>query len=159
MSRKTTYDLFEPDKHNLDIEWTKQPRLYAEHADKLADARADLDRAKAELEVVEAELKLDIRRRPEKYGVEKLTEDTVKSVVPLQRQYKVAQDKVFGAKHKVDILSGYQTALDHRKKALESLLQLFLADYYSKPHLPKGSTRDAVGGQRNKSFAYKGEQD
>ena len=48
-------DIFEPDPNKLDREWVKQPRLYHEHALKLADARSAHDRAKVAKDLAEAE--------------------------------------------------------------------------------------------------------
>ena len=36
-------DFFELDKNRLDVEWTKQPKLYWQTAEKLADARRQQD--------------------------------------------------------------------------------------------------------------------
>lgn len=132
-------DLFKPDKNNLDEEWVNQPAMYLEYALKLADAKAEHDRAKANLEVVMAEEDLQIRRHPEDYGLEKITEKIVESTVLLQSKVSVASEKLIKTKHKVDILQAYVYALENRKKSLENLVQLRLAEYYAEPKLPKDS--------------------
>ena len=53
----------------------------------------------------------------------------------LAEEYQYAQKLVFIAKHRVDVLSGAVTALDHRKKALENLVDLHGRNYFSTPRI------------------------
>ena len=136
MSKKKTMEpeILHIDKHLLDEEWVNQPKLYFEYASELAGARIDLEEAKAEFDVVKAETDFDIRSNPTNYELpEKTTEVMIGKAVILTEEYQDAQKIVFIAKHRVDILSGAQTALDHRKKALENLVELHGRNYFSKP--------------------------
>ena len=129
-------NIFEPNKNRLDEEWVAQPRLYAEYAIKLAGARSDLERAKARADVAEAELDKEIRMNPEKFGLSNVTEKGIKSTITLQREYRKATKAIIEAKHLVDVLDAQVSALDHRKKALEKLVDLRLSDYFSEPRTP-----------------------
>ena len=60
-------NLVTPDKHNLDVEWEKQPRLYLEYSQKLAKAKRDLDILKANLDLERASIGRNIREDPAKY--------------------------------------------------------------------------------------------
>jgi len=124
------------DQNDLDKEWVNQPSLYYKYATDLADAKQDLEEAKSDFDVVKAELDQTIRSFPEKYGLAKLTEAGVASAIPNQDRYKTARDNIIARKHDVDILEAAVSALDHRKKALENLVSLFLANYYSSPKAP-----------------------
>jgi hypothetical protein len=128
-----------PDPNELDKEWCNQPRLRFRYGQELADARRGLATAKAELEVSEAELDLAVRSDPGKYGLEKVTEAAVKSTVPTLKQYQKAKRAVIDAQYAVDVLDAAVSSIDHRKKALEDLVQLFMMDYYSKPKAPEGA--------------------
>jgi len=138
------FDLFDLDKHRLDDEWIEQPRAFREMAEKLADARRDMAQAKAQFELVEAELSLAVRKRPEDFGLEKTTESSIGSMVIVQKKYKEAQQDYIDAKHQVDVLEAGVNALDHRKKALENLVQLQARDYFAAPVAPKVD-RERIG--------------
>lgn len=131
------------DEYNLEREWINQPQLYHRYAEKLAKARLRLDEASASLEVITAEEDKAIRMDPETYGIDKVTEGSVKSTVLLQENYQDAVEAVNKCKYDVAIMQAAVTALDHRKKALEKLVELFLADYFSSPKV-KGGDREAM---------------
>lgn len=132
------FDHFDLDPNRLDEEWVSQPRLFWEAARKLADARADYERAKAAREVEKAELDRAIRRDPEDFGMNKITEGAIEQVILLQKTYKRANEEVIKAKHTVDIFEADVRTLEHRKSALEALVKLRLEEYYSDPRPPKG---------------------
>lgn len=128
-------DIFRPNRDALDGEWVEQPRLYYEWAAKLAEARSEYERTKADLKLVEAELDRDIRRDPESFGHAKITETLVERTIQLQRAYRRAHDLMLQAKHTAEQLEAAVTALDHRKRALEGLVQLWLASYFAAPRV------------------------
>jgi hypothetical protein len=130
-------DIFSPDKHALDKEWVNQPRLLHDSALELADAREEYERAKARFKVVTAELKMDIRANPAKYGVSKVTVDAVEDIAVSHKEWWRANEAVIKAKHLVDVLEADVQALEHRKKALESLVVLQGRDYYASPRAPE----------------------
>jgi len=130
------------DENALDKEWTFQPRLYFRYAAKLADAKRDADQAKTEVELTKAELELAIRTNPEKFDLQKVTESAVASTVLAQAEYGRVRQADLDARHTVDILQAAVAALDHRKRALEGLVQLRLANYYSSPRAPQGAEED-----------------
>lgn len=137
-----TFLFYEIDQHNLDKEWVDQPKYYHEYAIKLADARHKLEEAKGELEVVIAELDNAIRREPEEYDLEKPTEPAIKATIYKQSEYQYALDTVNDAKRDVGIYQAAIDTLDHRKKALENLVRLFLADYFSDPRTHSDDEND-----------------
>lgn len=144
MNEQEEFSLFEPDQYNLDKEWVLQPKIYHRYKEKLVDARQDWERSKARRDLIVAELSLSIRKDPEKYNLLKITEDSVEKTVTVQKEFQQAVDKVIECRHKVDTLEAAVDSLEHRKKALENLVQLWLADYFSEPRNPKGSSREEV---------------
>lgn len=133
------------DPMRLDYEWVRQPALYHEYSVKVAEARRDADRAKAKVDVAKAEAELDIRANPKEYGHEKVTEALVTALVAVHPQVKAAVRSHLDAKHDADILQAAVNALDHKKRALENLVELHGRDYFSQPvaHSPAG--REAMG--------------
>ena len=123
----------EIDKHRLDEEWVEQPALFHQHAVAAVEARAVWEQAKARLEVTKAEFDIEIRRDPESYEIPKLSETVIASAVASQKLVKDAVAAVIKAREEVGILEAAVSALEHRKKALEKLVELSTRDYYSEP--------------------------
>lgn len=151
---ETDAEFFELDRNNLDIEWEKQPKLYHRFAYKLANARQTLEEAKARMELVEASLGLDMRNNPEKYDLPKTADKTIEAAVLVHPKYQRAKKGWIEAKHRVDLLDAAVKTLDHRKKALENEVSLFLADYFSRPTV-KGGSGQRVMDETSKQHARK----
>jgi hypothetical protein len=166
-------DFFNLDKHRLDSEWCEQSRLYYEHAVQLADAREHWERMKAAKEVLEDELKemdakiaLDARRNPERYGLEKVTDEALKAVVLTDVKHKKSQQLVYDAQLKVikamharDILESAVRALEQRCKALEDLVRLEARNYWSEPRAPQGQRDRMNQAKEDKAFGNKRRRD
>ena len=133
------------DKTSLDQEWVEQPALYFKWAKAAADANSDLDRAKSRLELVEAELASSIRGNPSDYGMDKATDKSVDAAVPLQPEYQSAVRKVNEAKHSLAVANAAVNALEHRKRALSLLVELWIREYYTADSSPKPRTELADG--------------
>jgi hypothetical protein len=129
----------EIDAYQLDQEWVKQPGFYHRYAVQLADAKRVADGWKAQVEVVRAELYTAILADPGQFGLTKTTEEAVKNCITIQPAYRQAQQQLLEARHAVDILEAAVAAIDQKKRALESLVQLQLSDYYAKPRAPKAA--------------------
>lgn len=150
---KEEFDFFEIDPNRLDEEWLWHPKLYHEHAIKLADARKEYEQKKAELEVLTAEIDREIRLTPSGFGLEKITETVVANTVIIQPSYRKLQKEVIEAKHNVAIAEAAVSTMEHKKKALENIVQLRGMDYFSEPKLrDKGRpTGRPMGGDRKRS--------
>lgn len=155
------FDFHEINIHKLEEEWHLQPKMFRLYADRVAEARYKHETAKTDKEIAEAELervtaKLDrlVRSSPEDYGLSgKTTEASIHNVIILQKKYHIAQLAVFEAqrkineaKHELDIADVAVKTLDHRKAALEDLVRLRLASYYSEPRAPEGNRELRTGG-------------
>jgi hypothetical protein len=126
------------DLGRLEQEWLLQPKLYDKYATKLAGAKELLAKAEAFLEVTEAEVKLEIRKKPLKFGfADKITEGVVKELLVTDKRYRDALQAVNSTKHDVDVLAAVINTLEHRKRALESLVTLHGQNYFSKPKVSK----------------------
>lgn len=134
------------DELRLDEEWIRQPGLYFKHANRLADARTELDNAKSHLEVVSAEVETNIRRHPGKYKIEaeRVTEKMVDSAVLQSREFRDAQQRLIDAQHKVRIHEAVVSALEHKRSALTRLVELKQMDYFSEPGSSKQEHRDRI---------------
>lgn len=149
-------DLIEVDKNRLDEELVVQVKLYRKYALMLADAKNDYLVSKGQLELHQAELSKQIRMAPEKFGFEKLTEDTVKRIIVADATYQKLNDKLMRAEHREGVLSAIVRTLDTRKSTLESLVKLRLADYYAEPSFDK-SVRPQVEEMQKQNVRKRGQ--
>lgn len=135
----------------LDVEWVRQPALMGEWCEKLADAKAESDRAKERLDVVEAELAREVRLDPSKFGLEKITESAVSAAVQLDRRCAKATEELINAQHEVEVIGAAVRALEHKKAALTSLVALHGQQYFAGPSVPRDlgkETKELLEGQR-----------
>jgi hypothetical protein len=138
-SEKQSNPIFDIDPQNIVQEWIDQPRLYFEHAEKLAQYRANHERCKANLDLVQAKLDKSIRSDPEDYDISsaKITEKMVENAIIRNKKYIDALEEVHKSRYEMEVLQAAVTALDHRKKLLESLTQLTLSGLNAEPKLPR----------------------
>jgi len=127
------------DKNRLDDEWIDQPKLYFKWAVDLEDARDDFERAKAAFDVVKSDLDLAIRTSPDDYDLPKVTDKAIAAVLITQASYEKAQQVMFEAKYRVGIVQAAVTSIDHRKKALEKLVDLYGQKYFASPRASENS--------------------
>ena len=146
------------DADQLDKALVEQPRLFFKHAAKLADARLELDEAESRFDVVKADLSLAIRGNPKKYklGDEiKITEASIDATITTHPKYVEAQGEVNVAKHAVAILQAVATALDHRKRALEKMVDLHGQNYFSSPRVKGEEANASLDRERTKRMVEK----
>jgi len=122
----------EIDRLKLDQEWTEQPSLFHTWAIKAADAQAEYDQEKSKLELTKSELYQQIREEPTAFGLsDKMTENLVGNTVITQPEHNAAVRRCNKARHGLEIAKAAVNALEHRKRALSLLVELWLRDYYS----------------------------
>lgn len=138
------------DKFNLDKECEELPGHYLRYATKLADAKDDADRAKAKVKLVEAELELAIRERPDHYGIMKFSEKAVEIRVRTHKKFQDALEELHQADHRVSLLDAMVWALTHKKAALEMLCPLDARSYFAEPRVGPASEEAAKKAVRSK---------
>lgn len=124
-------------EHELDEEWITQPSKYMSYSADLAQAIYNRNRAKENLDVIEASLDSEARREPTPAGLGKATETAIKNWIKLQDTYREALEAYHDSDLEANLLQGAVNAFNHRKTALENLVKLFLAGYFSEPNLGK----------------------
>ena len=129
-------DFFAIDENQLDKEWVAQPKFYHKYAKKAAMARQEMEQAKANMEVIKAEQSQKIRKNPLDFGIEKITEKAIEDAITVSQEARGATEALIDAKHAVEILDAAVQTLEHRKRALEKLVDLRLANYFSEPKSP-----------------------
>jgi hypothetical protein len=125
------------ERHPLDIgenlweEWKRQQSLTRAAGRAKADAKHALSQAKAQLKVLGARLKLRIRTDPKEFGLDKITEDAVKSAMEVSGEYREMEAKIRRLEWEEDICSVEVSANVDRRKALENMVQLLSIEYHS----------------------------
>jgi len=121
----------------LDVEWLEQPGLMMKYARYSAEATRQADQAKERLEVVKAELDAQIRTDPEKYGIAKITENSVHATLLLQTEYQEASQELINAQYEQNLSKYAAQAVNARKDALENLVRLHGMQYFAGPNIPR----------------------
>lgn len=143
MDREESQSVVLIDEANLDRECIKLPNQYLQAAHKAADAKRDEDERKNQLEVIDAELSKEIRANPETYGLEKVTEASIASVILTQPRYQKALTRLNNAKHEAALAQAVVWALEHKKRTLTLLVELHGMGYFANPKVSERG-REAV---------------
>lgn len=125
------------DEQALDVEWLRQPTLMHTYSRYAAWCRTQVDEIKERLEARKAEIELDIRAHPESYGLTKITESAIQSAITLQPTYQEITEVYRNARYELEVANAAVRAIDQRKTALENLVRLLGASYFSAPAAPR----------------------
>jgi hypothetical protein len=136
------------DKHNLDVEWERQPELAYKYCAEEAKIRHHaenvklrVDEAKAEQKRVAAEVYLDVCKNPEKFGLAKTTNPLIDAAVETSQQVIDANEKVMKlrselnqANHELDLVhAAVQSITTDKRQALSSEVELWSRGYFGTP--------------------------
>lgn len=155
------------DLYALDTEVVNQPALYHEHATKLADARKAETAAKTNMELVKAQTTNSVKTDWREWGLaQSPTVQTVDATVLESEDYQDAQRRYHAAQHEVRILVAAVDALEHKRRMIESAIDLLRMDYFAKPNVngersevladqQTSRTEDALGRRRRRKGATK----
>ncbi len=125
----------------LDKEWILHPKLYMKWLEYESVCSNKVDKLKSELELLEATLYNFILKNNEK----KPTEKAIEAEIIANKEFQELNNKLIEAKYEAKIASGAVSAFEHRKKALENLVTLFITGYNAEPKQNiKGKILDSV---------------
>lgn len=130
------------DQDALDIEWLDQPKLMMKYTKHEADCKRDLQKAKTDLDLIEADLDKEIRNDPDSFGLSKITETAISNAVKSHAKYKKAQKAVHKCQYKVDIAIAAVRSIYGKKEALENLVRLHAQQYFAGPRTPRNLTKE-----------------
>lgn len=135
----------EIDSQALEVDWLRHSAMYMKYAEMCALAEKNKNQAKDQFEVTKAECDRDIRALKTEAG-ERVTETIISVAVVLHPEYQKSSTAYNLAVYEYNILSFVMKALEHRKKALENLVQLYLSGYFSGPKEPRNgdSIKDKI---------------
>ena len=143
-------DLVSIDATRLDKEWLSQAETVYHASVLLADARADVSKRKAALELLAAQLSKLVRANPGAYDLVKVTEGSLEEVVLMQKSYQEALALLNKAHHTEGLRRALFDALEHKKKALEAMGYLYAQNFYAAPKMPDKDPEMDAAAQRIK---------
>ena len=120
-------------KYKLDEECLSHSSLYFRYSSMQADAKTRVSKAKDNLELVEAERNLAIRKTLSESGT-KVTEAMITSALIVDKEVIEAKNQVREAEDFFMKLSVAVQAFEHRKAELDNLVKLYCSGYYSVPN-------------------------
>lgn len=144
------------DPKDLGAEWLNQPSLFNEWGRLHSEAVFVKDQAKDRLALVEAELDGKIRKAPELFGLEKVTDKAINSAIIRDSDYQEALEELRETEKIASELSVAKYAMDQRKTALEMLSRLFINDLYADPNIveeAREKLRDHASKEQTKALA------
>lgn len=121
------------DEQSLEYELWRQPKLVKRWHVNAANARKDVNEAKAALDLAEADLKLKITRNPGKFGLESKTIPIVEAAVIVHPKYQRAVQRHIDAKHALDTAQAMVEALEHKKQSIGKDSDFYLAGFFAEP--------------------------
>lgn len=113
--------------------WADQALRMLHWCKKAAKYRDQMDTAKSLMVLVEAEEGAKARSDPAAAGISSAAAKPVEDYVVATPRYQEAQEAYLLAKKRLSLADGVVTALEHRKKALESLVFLHGQQYFAAP--------------------------
>ncbi len=131
------------DKHALDDENVVQASLYGKWSDAQADAELESDTLKERVDLVKAELYIEIVQSYVDEGEKKPTETMIDNMILGKEKYKKAVSEYFKAKYNAKVLKGAVKSMSHKKSSLENLTHLWLGGYYAEPKIPAEAKKES----------------
>lgn len=113
----------------LEEECEVQPSMYYFYGEKLAEARANRDKAKDRCDLVLGQRETYIRRNPP--DDMKITEAVVTALLIQDSEVQDAKGVLQKAQAELDMLYAASAAMDQRSKSLDNLVTLWTKEYYN----------------------------
>jgi len=120
------------DKYRLDWELVNGPQIHNDWGKVESQAKKEQQKAKAKIDLVNAELDEDIRTNWEDYNFDKRpTEAAIKQAIIKSDRYQKAMEDFIEANSNVNYLGHCMDEFDQKHDNLGRLIKLFLTGYYS----------------------------
>jgi len=121
----------------LDVEWLRQSFLVGKYGKELADAEERTRRAEEKVKVIRSEIILEVNKNGIPGGGEKTTAQTIEAYYRTHEDYIDAKKDLSDALHNQQIIQVAVSSLHQKRAALENLVKLLTADYFSGPTNPR----------------------
>ena len=130
------------DDSSLDIELLEQAPLFMKYAKHFAEAQRDVENAKQALDIKRAELDQLIRKNPENYNIEKVTEGAISSSILMNKRYQECNQAFLDAQYEKNMAANAKDAVNQRKEMLEGMIKLLAQQYFAGPSVPRDLSKE-----------------
>lgn len=150
----------EIDHNALDVEWVNHPKVFMEVSSMLVMEKLKLKKLTMRLDVKEADALKEIQEAPENFGFpKKPTIPEVKAAVAVHEDVKAIRKKLIDQEYEVNMLSACVSSLEHKKRALESLVTLHGQNYFSGPSVARDLEAEVIGDAQKRKARRRGKGD
>jgi len=125
------------DPGQLDVECIKQADRMFCYAEKAIHTRAEAERIKLKMELLESKLSLECREHPENFGLTKITEASVSAAVHLRKEYIELCEAYITAREDSMLYDKAVAAMDSKETMLKLLVTLHGQQYFAGPSVPR----------------------
>ena len=125
----------------LDLIWVRHPYIYMKYSEAAARANDIVRKKKNDLEILYAKLDQEVRVSFEGDG-KKITEGLVKAQILSSDEYIKAQMEYNDAQYQAELCASAVKAMDHKKAALQALVQLWAGSYFAGPKNPRNIKKE-----------------
>ena len=122
---------FNIQEENIHMELAILPSQIFEAGELVADTRRTLDEYKRRLELAEAQADGEVRADPVAFNILKVTETAISAAVDLLPTVQTLKQQIIESKHANDVVYATASALDAKRRSLESLVQLRNIGYFA----------------------------
>lgn len=119
------------DPENLEKACQDQLGLYDEIGQCVVELSTEFKLAKANLDLVEAELQKKVRQSPSEFGVDKPTESAIQAVIRSHDAYKTALQEMIEAERLYKSVEVLEEVALQRKGVIRALVDLYIHNYYA----------------------------
>ena len=160
------------DPDALDVEWLNQSNLFYAHSDALDDAKQEfneqkleVDRLKESVEYTKASLELRMRKNPDEFDLDKVTDAVIKAAVTAHEDYQEILQQFFDAKEELNRLQNNVNRLytnvntmSEKRVSLERLVVMLNMQYFSTPSVPRNLSQEFQNYQKTRKTQKEAKQ-
>jgi hypothetical protein len=117
-------------ERGIDKQCRIQPIRQQRVGEIVAKMRSELSRVKDILDRTKADLSIKIRKDPDAYKMDKITDKSVEAMVIMQPDYECAKEELYEAQELYDQLKSLENAFEQRKAMLRDCVTLISHLYY-----------------------------
>ncbi len=145
MNTKEEFDIYFIDMNRLEEQAAEHTFLLIQHGKDLKDAKEELAQAKAVLELADADIGHWVVKNPKKYNLpEKINAAMITRVILRHKKHKKTLKVFQEAQEKVNTLTIYVNAYDHRKRMISEAVKLHGDQYFAKPYIATSEIKEIV---------------
>ena len=146
----------EIDKYRLDEETSTHGTKFIRWVKELARLNHELKTLKERILVYRAELGNKIRLHPNKYGLDKITENAVASVIDVDSDFGKLKVEQFQLEEDIDICKGVVDEIGGQRFLFEPLIRLYLASYYADTPIEGRKSDEEIAASRRTEERLRG---